>query len=303
MQPSDITILLARQRSGTNPLRSVLGTHPAIACTEEIFNNRPPPHYWLGLETNYFRFIDKRLGGSLLELLSEDDASNVFLDYLEYVSCFYEKPLLLLDVKYNSTHHLNGPWHFITEEPALFEFIKENRMRVLNLTRMNFLRYYLSEMKAQSTRTWGVFDEAVVGDREWYVSRSEEAGSSKTAYEDSSIELDIGDMLERLTLCRAENQYVHEAFRDYDRYLTFDYEELFPERDSPPSPEALTRISSWLEVDDEFSEKRPEYRKQSHLGLADSIKNFDEVADALRGTDLEYCLKDESMYRSAARSE
>lgn len=298
MKMSDYTILLARQRSGTNPLRSVLRTHPEIACTEEVFNNRPNAEDWLEWDTNYFRFVDQRIGGSVLELLAQDDLAGTFLDYLEYLRCFFEKRHLILDVKYNSTHHLDGPWHFIMGEPALFQFIRKNGLRVLNLTRRNFLRYYVSEMKAQRSGTWDVFDAEIVGDRKWYIERY--VGTRRDSdYLDSKIELDIEDMLGRLALCRAESEYVDRAFADYDRYLTFDYEELFPHSGSPPDAAVLQGIAQWLEVDDDFKETRPEYKKQSALGLADTIENYAEVEAALSGTEFEYCLADEQMYRVA----
>jgi hypothetical protein len=37
MDYSNFIILLARQRSGTNALRSILESHPAISCLPEVF--------------------------------------------------------------------------------------------------------------------------------------------------------------------------------------------------------------------------------------------------------------------------
>ena len=37
MAHPEFTVLLARQRSGTNALRSVLSTHPDICCFDEVF--------------------------------------------------------------------------------------------------------------------------------------------------------------------------------------------------------------------------------------------------------------------------
>jgi hypothetical protein len=81
--------------------------------------------------------------------------------------------------------------------------------------------------------------------------------------------------------------------------LELDYEDLFREIGAPVSGEALHAISDWLGVRPDFAERRPQYKKQSTLPLADSIANYDEIASALRGTDFAYCLDDERIYRAA----
>jgi len=302
MQTSDFIVLLARQRSGTNPLRSVLETHPKIACTEEVLNVEPTPDYELEVETNYFRFLDKRLEGDLLRFLSLEHQEALFLDYLEYLRAFYDKQYLVVDVKYNSVHHLEGAWRFLTEEPALFRFIKTHGLRVINLTRRNFLRYYVSELKAQASRIWDVFDEEVVGDKPWFMRQFVETGRARARYEDRNIEIEPRAMLEALDLCRRENDVVSAAFADYSGYVTFDYQELFPRLGDPPSDAILTRITRWLGVDDDFGERKPQYKKQSDLPLPETIANWDEVAATLQGTDFEYCLADEAMYKASAET-
>jgi hypothetical protein len=294
--PSDYIILLARQRSGTNPLRSVLEGHPEIACTEEVLNHRPTPDYQLELETNYFRFLDARFEGSLLDFISLEDQEQVFLDFLDHLRAVYDKRYLVIDIKYNSTHHLDAAWRFITEEPALFGFVKKHGLRVVNLTRQNFLRYYVSEMKAQRSGTWDVFDEKVVGDRPWYIQQYLETGRVKVPYRDTKIQLDPEEMVATLELCRSENDVVTAAFKDYEHYITFDYQDVFPRLNSPPASAVLTGIADWLGLGDEFSEKRPQYKKQSALPLDETIENYGQVTEALRGSDFEYCLTDERMY-------
>ncbi len=69
------------------------------------------------------------------EILSLDDREGLFFDFLEYLRCFTDKRFIVVDVKYNSSHHLDGAWWFITEEPVLFGLIKRYGLWVLNLTR------------------------------------------------------------------------------------------------------------------------------------------------------------------------
>jgi LPS sulfotransferase NodH len=276
---SNFIVLLARQRSGTNPLRDVLAAHPEIFCTPEVFHNEPSASAELEVETNFFNFLEQHPLGTVKRSISMEVQGRMFLDFLEYLRCFTDKHYILVDVKYNSTHHLDGPWREISAQPDLFRFIKHHRVRVLNLTRRNSLRSHLSLLKANLTSTWTV-----------------ESGASGPP-PDQQVIVDTAQMLHVLRVWRGEDELIRRVFEDYGQYLTFDYEDLFPELGGPSSPAVLDRISTWLGVDPEFS-ATPKYRKQSALTLEETIANYDEVVHALAGTGLESCLEDERMYRA-----
>jgi transposase-like protein len=304
MDYSNFVVLLARQRSGTNVLRSILDTHPEVFCAPEVFNNRMDTDYLIGgrkhggaayvnpSELSYFNFLDKYAKGDIKKVLLPDDHENIFLDFLEYLRCFTSKQVLVLDVKYMSTHHITKNWHFITEEPFFFSLLKEHNLRVLNLTRKNFLRYWLSELKAQQSRVWQEFDESVVGDKPWYTERK----NSRMQRQESKIYVDIDELLETLRLCHSENKVVEDSFSEYEHYLTFDYDDLFAYIGAPLSPLVLKRFAQWAGIDNSFAAKRPEYKKLSHLTLEETIENYEAVVQALRGTEFEYCLEDEGLY-------
>jgi hypothetical protein len=295
MPRDDFVLLLARQRSGTNPLRSVLETHHEIFSVPEVFNDHPTPDWELEVETNYVNFLTKRVGGDLRAVLAVEDHRELFRDFLEYVRCFTDRRFVVIDVKYNSTHHVMKYWRFMTEQPFLFDLVKDERIRVFNLTRHNYLRYWLSEVKAHLTHRWEAFDERVVGNRPWYLAKY----AGRPAVDDVKVHLDVAKTLQTLELCRSENELVAASFAGYERYLELDYEDLFLEIGAPVSEEALGRISDWLGIEPDFAERRPQYKKQSVLPLADTVENYDEIASALRGTPFEYCLEDERIYRRA----
>jgi hypothetical protein len=293
---SDFIVLLARQRSGTNPLRSVLDTHPDIFCVPEVFNDVPSPEWPLEIDTNWANYLVKRAGGDMRSVLTAPDHRELFLDFLEYLRAFSDKRFIVIDVKYNSTHHVDKYWRFISEEPFLFTLLKEQGIRVLNLTRPNYLRYWLSEVKAQLTGSWEAFDEAVVADRRWY--RKKFAG--RIRHEDPSVPLDVEETLTVLELCRSENELVAASFAGYEYYLELQYTELFTEIGGPASEVALGRICEWLRIPPDFADRRPQYRKQSALPMPETIDNYDEIAEALRATPFEAFLDDEPLYHAAA---
>ena len=299
MENSDIIFLLARQRSGTNPLRSVLTTHPDIFCLPEVFNTTPTADFQLAIDADYFGFVEKRLSGDMRSALAMEDPAELFLDYLEFLRCFADERYLLVDVKYNSTHHVKPGWRFTTEEPRLFSLLLENQVRILNLTRRNFLRYYVSEQKAQARKSWEAFDPAVVGEQPWYLAKYKDSDRSRPA-PDICLRIDIGDMLKVLELCQSESDLITQYFSDYDLYLEVEYQEVFPEPQGPISQAATDRITQWLQISKEFVELRPQYSKQSELPLWETVENWNEVATALQGTQFEPLLEDEPMYRASA---
>lgn len=282
MEMSDVVILLARQRSGTNALRDVLDSHRDVFCLPEVFQAEPSPKARFEVEANYFNFLDARKELVKQVLTSEDAQEQLFLDYLGFLGTFSEKRYVVVDIKYNSAHNVDGPWRDIGGAPTLFQLIRRNEMRVLNLTRVNYLRYYLSWIKTERTRKYHL-----------HASGSDAAAK----VEDEGLAIDLEDLLFRLELCRSEDRLVKRVLGGYPGYMAIEYEELFPQIGAPPSGEVLGQVAGWLGIEADFPKSQPRYRKQSVLPLSEAITNYDEVAAALRGTEFEYVLDDEAPYR------
>src|SRR4051812_20839471 len=104
----DFTVLLARQRSGTNALISVLETNPDIFCFDEVFRldelprNDPPQR-----EAKYFTFLRQYAADDVTRTFP-DRHEQLLADYLAHLRRLAHKRLIVVDVKYNSTHHLSG---------------------------------------------------------------------------------------------------------------------------------------------------------------------------------------------------
>ncbi len=277
-----MVVLLARQRSGTNALRDVLDSHQDVFCLPEVFQAEPSPKARFEVEANYFNFLDARKDSLKEVLTSEEAQGEFFLDYLQFLGTFSEKRYVVVDIKYNSAHNVDGPWRDIGGAPSLFQFIRRHEVRVLNLTRLNYLRYYLSWVKTERTRKYHL-----------HATGSDEAAR----VEDEGLEVDLDDLLFRLELCGSEDRLVKRVLGGYQGYMAIEYEELFPRIGAPPSGQVLGRVAEWLGIEAEFPKSQPRYRKQSVLPLSKAIVNYDEVAEALRGTEFEYVLDDEAPYR------
>jgi hypothetical protein len=271
----DFIVLLSRQRSGTNPLRSVLGTHPDVFCFNEVFNlaDRDSPEPLLR-ESNFFTFVE-RYGRGDIRRTMPDNHERLFLDFLEYLRCLSDKRYALIDVKYSTTHFLTRPHQ--QPKSYFFELLMKHGLYVLNVTRRNYLRYVLSTEKAFYSRRYTV-------------------DQGDTTYADEEQKLSPKYVLSELARCREEDERIERELSAHDRVLRYDYAEIFPGNGIAIAPDFLERFSDWRGIPNEFVVD-PEYRKQSTLPLHETLVNFDEVAAALSDGPFAYCLEDEPAYR------
>ena len=281
MAPSGIAIMLARQRSGTNALRYVLSTHPDVFTTPEVFHAEPNPAVELEASMNFFGFLAEHGKGTALRSQSAEVQEEIFLDYLDFIRGFSDRPVVLVDVKLNAAHHFDGPWRSVTEAPAMFGLLRKHGIPVLHLTRQNYLRYYLSWQKAEEAQRWGRHDRGTTDE-----------------VSDPKVVVDVHDMLYRMRRAHAEETVTAEALWREEGWLSIDYDELFPRLGAPVAADALERVAAWLGVADAFGSRAPASVKLSRSGLRDTIENYDDVAAALEPTRFAYCLEDERAYRA-----
>ena len=276
MDLSGIAIMLARQRSGTNALRQVLDAHPDVFTTPEVMHPEPAGSDLIS-DMNFFRFVERHPEGLVTRARSAETQERVFLDFLEFLRGFSDKRVMLIDIKLNSSHHFDGPWRSVAGPPDLFGLIRRHKIRTLHLTRRNYLRYFLSSQKAKASDTWAAKDET----------------------RDTRVRVDITQLLWWMSHAHAEELETTQTLSQRKEWLSFDYDDMFAEMGAPIATEILDWIAGWLDVaSDRFPRRDPFFRKQSALGLAETIENYAEVEQALRGTPFEYCLEDERVYRA-----
>jgi hypothetical protein len=276
MPHPEFTVLLARQRSGTNALLSILATHAEIFCFDEVFRRdeliRPDPVQRRG---NYFAFLEE-YGRDDITRIFPDRHEQLLDDYLAHLRRLTDKRLIVIDVKYNSTHHISGMWRPMAE-PSLFRFLTARGVAVLHLTRRNYLRCLLSHLKAWESQRYYVFEG--------------------TAPPDVRIPVPAAWALSEMQRWRGEDAAVAAAFEGYERYRQIEYSQVFPDTSGSIAPAALSELRGWFGIADGFVNQAA-LVKQSSLPLAATVDNFDELRDVLRGTCFEYCLQDEPAYQT-----
>lgn len=273
------TLLLARQRTGTNALRSVLDTHAEIGCFDEVFKledrTSPDP---LTRTSNYFTFLEGYCAGDITRAFP-DRHEAIFDDYLAYLRGLQPKRLLVVDVKYNSTHHITGVWRGLGE-PTLFDLIKARGLAVLQLTRRNLLRCLLSSLKGHQSNRYYVRD-----------------GQPPP---DLRITVPPDWALNTMEHWAREDEFVARVFAGSPHFRQVEYAELFPDASGAIADDALRGLADWFGVSGPFR-NRASLTKQSWLPLDQTIENYADVRTALRGTRFEACLDDEPAYRRVTR--
>jgi hypothetical protein len=272
----DFTVLLARQRSGTNALRSVLGTHADICCFNEVF--KPADRYNeepLIRASNYFTFLEQYCAGDVAKAFP-DRSAETFAAYLAYLRGVTTKRLIVIDVKYNSTHLVTDVFREIAA-PTLFPLLKTHQIGVLHVTRRNLVRCLISALKAFESRCFQVEDGRPPAD--------------------VRLSLPPRWTLDRMEEWAAEDAGVAAAFDGYDRYKCIDYADLFPDATGAVDGSALLDLAEWFGVSDAFT-NHTSFAKLSTLPLDQTIENFDALRAAFQGTRFEHFLDDEPAYRS-----
>lgn len=276
---AEFTLLLARQRTGTNALRSVLDTHPDICCFDEVFklDDRQSPDARVRA-SNYFTFLEHYCAGDVTRAFP-DRHQQLFTAFLAHLRTLTPKRHIVIDVKYNSTHHITGEWRSLGS-PTLFELVRSHGVGVIQLTRHNLLRCLLSTIKGRTSGRYYVRDGAAPPP-------------------DLRVTVPVDAALATMEHWAFEDDVVAGSFADWPLYTRLEYSALFPDMSGAMTAEALAGVAAWFGVAPTFT-NRVTLSKQSSLPLALTIANFDEVRAALQHTRFAWFLDDEPAYRAAA---
>jgi hypothetical protein len=95
-------------------------------------------------------------------LPSKDNRRILFNEYIAHLSRITSREICLIDVKYNSWHHLNTYWKNFEDRPDLMDFIEENNFTIIHIFRENVFEQALSMHFASQTGIYHVRD----GDQE-----------------------------------------------------------------------------------------------------------------------------------------
>lgn len=245
-------LLVAQQRSGTGALGTVLDQHKDCKYFGEIFHNDAVDKY-----PNFFHFMTSKLSVDNLHL--QGDPEKKFDLYIEHLRENETKNNFILDIKYNSLHHLHGFWQSINSEPRILNIARMRRLPIIHLARNNKLRMYISGKLAEKNKTWHA--------------RKEDRLSQ------NSLKINVEEAIRAINRLCEESRYMERLLENYDSVLHLEYVDLFDESNAL-NPVIEKPICSILKIPP-FEKRTPAFVKQTHSDLSEVIKNYDQFAEKL----------------------
>jgi hypothetical protein len=240
-------VLLSVQRSGTNFLRRVLGSHPAIdPLFGEIFD---PGH--IGNELSFFHFYERAVADNP-SLCLPDQRIVAFEKYIEFLDMKVQSAYYILDIKYNSIRQMESYWSKRRE--VLAQYMIDKQWPVIHLIRTDLVAATFSQLRARKT---GIYVTKAPNYRDTY-----------------SGAVDAVQMVKGVAQRR---RLIQQYRRDLAgaKILEIAYEDLI---DAPNgiSDFAMEKIRDFLGVTDEFS-RTPATTKLITQPMSQAIENYDEV--------------------------
>jgi len=145
-------ILCAHQRSGTGALESAFENTKKVENYGEVFY---PPRGTKMKASNYFFWINEiEPKYKLKRSMSGAEAECLLDDYLRYLDSLTNRPYFLLDIKYNSFHHIETEWHDFAQPPFLLRYAMRKKLPIIHMIRSNLFLQYFSNTYAQTTGEW-----------------------------------------------------------------------------------------------------------------------------------------------------
>jgi LPS sulfotransferase NodH len=268
-----LIIILAQQRSGTTVVRRTLAEGPDTHDFGEVFHEdyeREP--------TNFFSFKQRAVEENLKLLFpSVQNQTHLWSGYLDFLRKGTKKPLALIDVKYNSWHHLNTVWYVTGDMPDLVRHVRNDGVPVLHLVRDNAFAQACSSVLANARGIWQVESKA-------------EADSDEPAHT-----LDAAQILVHMERSLEQTRLFRSFFSKHDLYEEVKYEELFEgTRLSATLYERMKRLAG-RDVDAEADVALHKVIPQ----LDQMVANVEEIKDFFSGSPYEAQVED--AFRASSR--
>lgn len=256
-------LLIARQRSGTGALGTVLDKHSQIKYLGEIFHPNN-----VGSSNNFFTYKKEAVEKDL-SLIEADKAQVLLEGFLDWRQNVIRDQLPIIDIKYNSLHHLTGAWLEPSARPWILSHCVNNQHPIIHLTRENYLQGCVSGRLAEANKVWHARhnDEIKV----------------------TEIDLDAGSLVRNFKNTQASVDLMRKWLGKRHFVLEIEYSKMFAS-DGSLSKEYSADLEDLLDID-VFSDTQPVFIKQNTNALSKSISNFDQVTSVLKDTEFSWMLE------------
>ena len=257
-------LLIARQRSGTGALGSILDKHPQLAYLGEIFH---PDN--IGEPTNYFTFLKNLVASDPDRAMPWHSQTN-FDEYVDAIQPLFLKQKLILDIKYSSLHNINLGWQEPLEPSHIIKYAISLGVPIIHLTRRNLVKVFVSGLLADINKVWHTTDTK----------------SLKV----QSVKVDPEEVLYFIKKSEEEYTFFNSWLSNSPRLVSLEYEDMLDANGSL-NLNLAKKFVEQFDIED-FVDLSPHYVKQAPSDLSKSIENYEEVKQALSGTEYHWMLEE-----------
>jgi hypothetical protein len=212
----------------------------------------------------FFRFLAGRVASDVdLAIPHREQRARLFDDYMAHLAGLASTSHLLIDAKYNNTHHFNGIWHDVDQVPSLIGLIRDRGYPVIHLVRRNLLQTHCSQVLAYATNRWSVPNHGV-----------------DQPPSDRKITIDTDSLVMQLERLQTRINFFTWCLRDHAPIARLFYEDLLT--DGKINPDVRDELSKLIGVPLDLA-LTPAYAKVSPP-LGEFVSNYTDVIRALSGT-------------------
>lgn len=236
-------VICASQRSGTTAFHSVLRNNQ-IYCPGEIF------HPDRDNDDAFFSFLKSEGNISYVDYMNDPRA--IWDRYCEFLAIQADGKDIVLDVKYNSWHQFNGPWHQPTHQPRLLTYLNP-RTWIIHIIRRSVFDQVMSGFVAQQR---GKFHSSQVED-----------------LTSLRFSVNLQSFQKRVDLILGTRKKYEEWLAPRNRVITFYYEEMF-DVDKITDETHQKLVKAGLTLDSLYTDLR---KPKSNYELM--VTNYSELKD------------------------
>lgn len=150
-----IVFLISHERSGSHYLTDLLTSTGKLRSLDEVcnFNAIDPDKH----QASFFRFKREAQASDPDIVLRPglESMTRLLNGYLEFLSALVSSELkILVDIKYGHVHNFELGWWPTERRPFLFNYLEQNAIPVIHLTRRDSIAATVSNLIAEKTAVW-----------------------------------------------------------------------------------------------------------------------------------------------------
>jgi len=243
-----LVFLIAQQRSGTTALRSALLHNHNIEDFGEAFN--PDAAKYAG---NLYHFL--RLDNNY-DLMRPGQARSRFLKYYQYIDSLADKPIGIIDAKYDMLRAFDPEVHELSEPPYLFSLLDDVGASVIHLARNPF-HVYVSHRVAVETSIFHL--------------STDDDGRRREVLDNMSIIIDVDDMVDYISKRVFESDLISKSLGYCSSTIKINYDDIFT------SDGEFDSEYTWGFLGLNPEKIRPYINKSVKREYRDFIENYEQV--------------------------